>query len=208
MPLLLLIFLYSGCVAIAPESIAGEKERGTIATLLVTPLKREYLAIGKIISLGGLAFLSGMSSFMGMILAIPRLMRGSTDNISVNIYSLTDYFLLALLIFSSILFLVTIISIISAYSKTVKEAGMAMAPLLIIVMLLGVTAMFANESEPAVIYYAIPLYNSVQCMSGIFLFEYSMTKVIITCIINVFYALAGGFVLTKMFNSERFMFSK
>lgn len=33
MPMLLMVFLYSGCAAVAPESIAGEKERGTIATL-------------------------------------------------------------------------------------------------------------------------------------------------------------------------------
>ena len=38
-------------MSVAPESIAGEKDRGTIATLLVTPLKRTHLAIGKIISL-------------------------------------------------------------------------------------------------------------------------------------------------------------
>ena len=208
MPLLLLIFLYSGCVAIAPESIAGEKERGTIATLLVTPLKREYLAIGKIISLGGLAFISGMSSFMGMILAIPRLIKGSSDSISVNMYSVMDYSLLALLIFSSITLLVTVISIISAYAKTVKEASMAMSPLLIIVMLIGVSAMFGDGARPEAICYIIPLYNSIQSMSGIFLLDYSLVNVIITLVFNVLYALVGGYVLTKMFNSEKFMFSK
>ena len=51
LPYLLLIFLFTGCVAITSESIAGEKERGTINTLLVTPTKRSYLAIGKIIAL-------------------------------------------------------------------------------------------------------------------------------------------------------------
>ena len=34
MPMLLMTFMFSGCMAVAPESIAGEKERGTIATLL------------------------------------------------------------------------------------------------------------------------------------------------------------------------------
>ena len=51
MPMLLLLFLFSGCIGLAPESIAGEKERGTLATLLVTPIKRSELAIGKIFSL-------------------------------------------------------------------------------------------------------------------------------------------------------------
>lgn len=47
MPMLLLIFLFSGCMAVAPEAIAGEKERGTIATLLITPAKRGSIALGK-----------------------------------------------------------------------------------------------------------------------------------------------------------------
>ena len=45
LPMLLLIFLFSGTLAVTPESIAGEKERGTIATLLVTPVKRSHIAI-------------------------------------------------------------------------------------------------------------------------------------------------------------------
>ena len=38
-------------MAIAPSAIAGEKERGTIATLLVTPMRRNELALGKVVSL-------------------------------------------------------------------------------------------------------------------------------------------------------------
>ncbi|MFR8333357.1 MAG: ABC transporter permease subunit [Oscillospiraceae bacterium] len=34
-------------MAVAPEAIAGEKERGTIATLLITPAKRGSIALGK-----------------------------------------------------------------------------------------------------------------------------------------------------------------
>ena len=47
LPFLVLTFLFSGCLGIAPESIAGEKERGTIATLLVTPIRRSELVIGR-----------------------------------------------------------------------------------------------------------------------------------------------------------------
>ena len=67
MPLLLMMFLYSGCMSVAPESIAGEKERGTIATLLVTPMKRSSLALGKVFSLSIIALLAGCSSFIGTL---------------------------------------------------------------------------------------------------------------------------------------------
>ena len=44
------VLLYSCSLvqwSIGPESISGEKERGTIATLLVTPVREEILLLGK-----------------------------------------------------------------------------------------------------------------------------------------------------------------
>lgn len=207
LPLLLLIFLYSGCVAIAPESIAGEKERGTIATLLVTPMKRSELAIGKILSLALLAFLCGLSSTFGTLLSLPKLMGGSSDSISMNIYGMRDYLSLGLVILSSIVLIVTLVSLISAFAKTVKEANASAMPLMIVVMLAGVSAMFGTIQKE-IIYYFVPLYNSVQCMSGIFSFDYSFTHILITIVSNLVYACIGGFVLTRMFNSERVIFSR
>ena len=46
LPMILIIFIWSGCMSVTPESIAGEKERGTIATLLVTPMSSQALALG------------------------------------------------------------------------------------------------------------------------------------------------------------------
>ena len=91
MPLLLMMFLYSGCMSVAPESIAGEKERGTIATLLVTPMKRSSLALGKVFSLSIIALLAGCSSFIGTFAALPKMMR--TDRrgfLGVRTYGLCD----------------------------------------------------------------------------------------------------------------------
>ena len=77
LPMLLMSFLFSGCMAVAPESIVGEKERGTIATLLVTPMKRSELAVGKVLSLSVIGLLGGVSCFIGTMLALPNLMGGA-----------------------------------------------------------------------------------------------------------------------------------
>jgi len=207
MPMMLLMFLFSGCTAIAPESIAGEKERGTIGALLVSPLKRSQLAVGKILSLGVLAFLAGLVSTVATILALPKVM-GADGSISANIYGVNDYITLALVIISTILLLVTFISIISAFAKTVKEATTAVTPLMFVVMIVGITAMFGSGAQTERIYYLIPIYNSVQSMSGVFSLEYSSASVALAVLSNLVYACAGGFVLTKMFNSEKVMFSR
>lgn len=209
MPFLLLIFLYSGCVAVAPESIAGEKERGTIATLLVTPMNRNHLAFGKIISLSVIALLSGLSSFLGTMLSLPKLMGGAMDGLPTNIYTTSDYALLLGIILSTVLIMISLISVISAYAKTVKEAATMVLPLMIMIMVVGVTSMVGgNEAQTAMSWYLIPIYNSVQAMVGIFSFGYSITNVAITIVVNIIYAGIFSFVLAKMFNSEKIMFSK
>ena len=206
LPMLLMMFLFSGCMAVAPESIAGEKERGTIATLLVTPAPRSSIALGKILALSIISILSGASSAVGTILSLPKLM-GGTAEISGNVYGISDYLALAVVILSTVLVLVTLISIISAFAKSAKEAQSFVTPLMIVVMLLGVTAMFGNVAED-LIWYCIPLYNSVQCMSGIFSFQLSAPGLWITAGINLSTAVLGVFILTRMFRSETVIFSK
>ena len=208
LPMLLLIFMFSGCMAVAPESIAGEKERGTIATMLITPVKRGYIALGKIIALSVIALLSGVSSALGTILSLPKLMGGEANGLVQNVYSVGDYACLAVIILSTVLLLITLISIISAFAKTIKEAQGYVSPLMIVVMLLGVTAMFGSGAKTDLIFYLIPVYNSVQCMVGIFSFEIVPTFIAATVISNVIYAGIGAFILSKMFNSEKIIFSR
>jgi len=209
MPMLLFIFLFSGCMGLALESITGEKERGTLATLLVSPLKRSELAIGKILSLAVLSFLSGLVTAIATILALPNLMGGGAEEmVDVNIYSFTDYALLAMVILTVLLVMVAMVSIVSAFAKTLKEAGQATMPLMIVVMLVGVSGMFGGGAQTEPLYYLIPLYGSVQSMSGIFSLDYSVINVLISCFSSIVFACIGGFILTKMFNSEKVMFSK
>ena len=208
MPMLLMLFLYSGCMALSLESITGEKERGTLATLLVSPLKRSELAAGKILSLVVLSFLSGIITAIATIMSLPNLMGAGGDMIDVAIYSITDYILLALVILSVLMLMVAMLSIISAFAKTVKEAGQAATPLMILVMVIGVSGMFSGGAPTDPVYYLIPLYSSVQSMSGIFARDYSTLNVVLSCLSTLVYAGLGGYILTKMFNSEKVMFSK
>lgn len=206
MPMLLVMLLFAGCMSVAPESIAGEKERGTIATMLITPAKRGHIAIGKIMALSIMALISGTSSALGVILGLPNLI-GDTMQFDGSVYTVWDYAMLAVVILSTVMLLITAISIISAFAKTVKEATTYVTPLMICSMLIGLSGMMGETAQnPAL--YLIPIFNSVHSMIGIFSFEPNLINMAITVVSNVAFAGAGIFVLTKMFNSERIMFNK
>ena len=207
LPMLLIIFLFSGCMSVAPESIAGEKERGTIATLLVTPIKRKELAIGKIVSLSVIGFLSGLSSFVGTMLSLPKMM-GDSVELSANVYGITDYIYTLLVIVVTVLMLTALIGIISAFSKSVKEASTYLAPLMIIVTLLGVSSMMFEGGQVNTVMYLIPVFNSIQVFNAIFSFNFNMVNLLITLVSNAIYSAILIYVLTGMFSNEKIMFNK
>lgn len=205
LPMLMMIFLFSGCMAIAPESIAGEKERGTIATLLVTPMKRSELAIGKIISLSTIGLLSGLSSFIGTMLSLPKLM-GGMDSMNASVYGVTEYVELLLVILTTVLVIIGGISIISGFANSVKEAGTAVMPLMIVVMLVGVTSMMGGGAPKEFYWYLIPFYNSVQSMNAIFSFSVSVVNLAVTVAANLVYTFIMVAILAKIFDSEKIMY--
>ena len=205
-PMVLIMLLFSGCVAVVLESIAGEKERGTIATLLVTPIKRSYFAIGKILSLSVIAVLSGISSFLGLILSLPNLMGGMEVDFSLAAYGVLDYFGLFLVVMSTVLVLVSLLAIVSAYAKSVKEANGLIAPVMIIAVICSLVSMFV--ASPPMGLYFIPVLNSALCISTLMAGTFGIVPFLITMGINIVCAALLAVLLGAMFNSEKIMFNR
>lgn len=206
-PMVLLMLLFSGCMAVAPESIAGEKERGTIATLLVTPVKRSHIAIGKIAALSVIALLSGVSSCIGLFLSLPKLMGLEGGELTLSMYGFGDYASIFGVVLSTVLILVTLIAIISAYAKSVKEASGLVVPVMILTMLCGVFSMFASGVS-GIGFFFIPLFNSALVISSILSGTVGAAAVAVTICTNIAFAALLVFGLTLMFKSEKMMFNK
>ncbi len=207
MPMLLIMLLFSGCMAMTTESIAGEKERGTIATLLVTPVRRSELAIGKIAALSIMSLLAGLCSAAGVILSLPKLVGGEDMGmVDASIYTVGDYGVILAIILSTILVFVSVIAVLSALAQSVKEAGSLVSPFMLVVTVIGVMGMFGGGG--ALWVYLIPVYNSVQCISGVFSLDYAPIQILLTVISNILTAGVFVFILTRLFNSERVMFKK
>ena len=208
LPMLIIMMLFSGVMAIAPSSIAGEKERGTIATLLVTPMRRNELALGKIVSLSGIALLSGISSFIGIALSLPKMVgMGDAADLGFH-YTTSDYLVLLLVIFASVLIMASAVSLLSALAKDVKNAGTMVTPFMLVVMLAGLLPMFQDGASTSLMIYLIPFYNSIEVMTAVFAHEMTWMPVIVTLASDVVYTGIAVWGLTRMFNSEKVMFSR
>ena len=208
-PMLILMMVFSGVMSIAPSAIAGEKERGTIATLLVTPMRRNELALGKVVSLSGMALLSGVSSFIGIALGLPKMIQADVAGMDLGLhYTGADYVVLLITILATVLIMASLVSILSALAKDVKNAGTMIVPFMLVVMFCGLMPMFQSGTQEHLTAYLIPFYNSVQVMTSVFAHEMKWMPVIVTLAANVVYTGIAVWILTRLFNSEKVMFSK
>ena len=209
LPMLIIMMLFSGTMAIAPSSIAGEKERGTIATLLVTPMKRSELALGKIVSLSSIALLSGISSFIGIALSLPKMISAGDDSIDIPFnYTTNDYIALLLVILASVLVMASAVSLLSALAKDVKNAGTMVTPFMLVVMLASLLPMFQTGTAQNLGIYLIPFYNAIEVMADIFAHSMRWSTVLVTLVSDIAYTGIAVYGLTRMFNSEKIMFSR
>lgn len=204
-PMLMFALLASACMAVAPESIAGEKERGTMATMLITPVKRWQIALGKIISLACFAVLSGISSFFGVILSLPKLMNGMMNITSVP-YGFADYLGIFALIISLVLVIVSMFAAVSGVAKSVKEAGAYIGPLMMLIIVLGMVSMFVPSTMVGLC--AIPVLGCGLALSGLLSLTASPLGIALAVISNLVFTGLFTVALALMLNSEKIMFKK
>ena len=204
LPFILVIMLFTGCMNVTTESIAGEKERGTIATLLVTPVKRSEIALGKILALSITSIVSSISSFLGLALSLPKLLQGTGD-ITLSMYGISTYIYVLLIIIVITILFTTLLSIVSCFSKSIKEANQYATPLMFLIMAISWATYFISNNNWYL--YLIPIFNSINCLSEIFSLNFNLINFLITIISNIVYISLGVFVVTKMFNNEKVMFN-
>ncbi len=206
LPYMMIIFIFSGSLSIGSDSIAGEKERGTLATILITPIKKREFVVGKLVSATILGVLGAISSFVGILLSF---MTGGSMFKGVNIsYSFVDYLLIFIVLLSLALFAVSLILVASAYAKSVKEANMLAMPFYIIATIIGVLGMFGTHVTTDIQYYLIPIYNINLCLKSIFMFEINITNMLVTIGSTLAYSAILIVVILKMFKNENILFGK
>lgn len=76
LPYFVTLMLFAGAMGIGTDMIAGEKERGTMASLLVSPIKRSSIIFGKVFALMAISGLSSVVSTIAMVVCMPILSKG------------------------------------------------------------------------------------------------------------------------------------
>lgn len=198
LPMVTVSLLYSTVISFCPESISGEKERGTLASILMTPIKKSEFVIGKIIALSIVAVASGVASFLGLIFSLPTMMGGASLGLSFG-----STLLLLLIMITMLLFFVGLGVLVSAIANTVKEAGSYLGPLTLVFMVGSMVPVILG-SEPPVWLAFIPVANLSASISALLNNAANMIPLLLlTAISNIVYTGLLVFGVTKVFNNEK-----
>lgn len=205
-PIMIFMAIFTLCMNLAAESISGDKERGFLNTLLITPVKRSSIAAGKSLSIFVAAIAGSISAFVGMALALPNLTKAMQMDEAVS-YSFIQYLQLFGITLTAIFFLTSLLLIISTLAKDVKQATTVAPIILLIFMLAGMFTM--NDNFMTIIEdlgtanYFIPAWNSMLMMQEIIKMDYSSMSVLITCAVNLVLTFIAIFIVGKLFEQEQ-----
>lgn len=204
LPYFIVIMLYSSIMGLAIDTFTGEKERGTMASLLLAPIKRTDIVLGKLIGLTIISMISSIAYVVSMSIVMPKAMSFGQDT-AVK-FTFAQFGQIALIMLSMAFLMVAMISIIATYSKNAKEAGTYIAPLYIVVIVAGVMTM-TSTGEISPIQYLIPIYGSCLAIGRSIIAELTVTNLLYSIGSNILIGLIFSYIVAKMFGSEKIMFN-
>lgn len=207
LPYLFVIFCFIGAMYPAIDLGAGEKERGTIETLLVSPASRLQIVMGKfwVITVAGI--ISAALSFIGLFASIkmnPEI-PGDILRVIIKIVDIKSISIIFSLLFPLSIFFAGLLLSFSLFAHSFKEAQNIITPLnfvIIIPAFIGTLPGIKLDSVTAM----IPVLNvslaSKEIISGT-IKTGLLTEVYISLI---FLALVSIFFCVKWFNRESVIF--
>lgn len=207
LPYFITILLFAGALGIGGDMIAGEKERGTMASLLVSPVKRSSIALGKVTALMAISGLSSLVYVAVMAICAPMMMDsmmgGGGNGLDLHLNP-QQLLLMGVLLIAIAFFYSSIIALLSVFAKSTKEANSYVMPVYMVVIIVGLLTMF-QSGTPETVKYWIPIYNNALVLQGILTQEISTGAYLITMVENLLLGalFTGGIV--QAFKSEKIM---
>lgn len=218
-PMLMLQFILSGGMATAVDATAGEKERGTLESLLVTPVRRSEVVGGKLLATTLTALISALFSVAGFVVTgfVVAQLRARQDGGSLasemssmmgGQLTLTLPGVLALLGIglSSALLISALLIAISIYARSFKEAQTYIAPLSMLIVIPVIMLQFADFLNFSTAVYATPLIGSMIALLDTVKGTVTTPHALLAILGNLLGALLVSMVARRSFGREEIIF--
>lgn len=206
LPYLITLLLFAGAMGLGTDMFAGEKERGTMAAMLVLPIKRSTIVYGKLFALMVLSGLSALVYVVSLLITMPLTGKSISDESLSFTMNASQIVMLLALIVTLVFVYVALISITAVFAKDVKTASTYVMPAYMLVIVCGMMTMFVT-GETQTPQYLIPVYGSSMALRNIITQEITTVQCILAITSNIVTGGVLAFIVTKAFNNEKIMFN-
>lgn len=193
------------CVMFVTDATAGEKERGTLETILTFPIKSSELVIGKYLAASSAAFVIGLCSYL---LSIPSVLisREAFDAYKNASFTTKPAYVLLCVFVILLASLVTsgVCMALAGKSKTYKEAQSSLSFVSILPMIPMVLSL--GEKNISLLNW-IPIANCTAALNDIVVNKADAKSLVIIFASTIIYIVAIVIYISKQYSSEKTLFS-
>ncbi len=212
-PAMLVIMALTGAFYPAIDLGAGEKERGTMETLLISPARRVELVLGKFFTIMLFSICSALMNLASMAFTGQQMASsigaGLTDSMSLQFPPLSAMvWVLVLLLPLAALFSALCLAL-ATFARSTKEGQYYLTPLLMVIM--GLTMFCLSPTvEIAPLYSVLPIVNVALLLKGLLLTSAQTTSLIayaIPVLVSSFgYSMLAIWWAIELYNNENVLF--
>ena len=192
----------------ATDTTAGERERGTLETLLTFPIKSKDIIVGKFLGVTVASIITGIISLALAIisLVLTKNMFTIYDGIDV-MYSPTAILFAVIVIIAYSFFISGLCIAIASTSKTFKEAQSALTPLTFISFFPGMIAFMMGITTTPILS-IVPFLNFTLIFTDINNGNINILNILLMTISTIIYISLVFAHIIKQYKSEKVLFAK
>lgn len=203
-PYIFIIFCFMGCMYPALDLITGEKERGTIETLLTVPASRFSILIGKTITIALVGVVAAVMTIGGMVIALnlgadipPSFMASISDMLSLKFI-----FMLFAMLLPLSFFFAGVLSAMVVRTSSFKEAQSYVTPMNFVVIVPAMVAMMPGVELNWQLAF-IPILNVALATKEIIAGTIHMGQFAVIVLSLIAFAMFAVFISYQQFSQEK-----
>jgi len=206
LPYLIIILIFTGAMHTAVDITAGEKERGTIATLLVSQISRLEIVLGKCFAVMLISFTSMVLGLLGLTLAFlsGASIAGGIEGVNFGI-SINTIFLLFLVLFPLVGLASALLVMVGIFARNIREASSYITPIYMLTIFLGIISI-SQGMELTDKMFLVPVLNSSFVFKELLMGKIYWSHIITTFSANMLIAGLALLGATRLFNKEEVLF--
>jgi sodium transport system permease protein len=211
-PYFVILLSLTGAMYPAMDLTAGEKERGTIETILCSPVSRTHLVLGKFLMVLTASIATAVLSIASMAVSfgvgkkmLLGAMPGAADaalQITITGKAMVSIFFVVLPL---AVFFSAVLLALSLFAKSFKEAQSYISPLMIVVVMPAVAALLPGvELSPALA--LVPVLNTSLVSKEIITGTYHWDLIALIFLSSSAYAMVALAIAVRLFQREDVLF--